>query len=99
MAATITVSDKGVNGNKRSNSGTGNLGTYATGGIAVGANDCGLSVMDELDVQPAGGYVFEWDKTNGKVKAYLSGTAGAVLNQVGAVDLSGVTFRWSARGF
>ena len=59
--------------------GTGNLGTYATSGIAVTAAQCGLGTMDELIIDPAGGYVFEYVKSTGLVKAYV---AGATLPDV-----------------
>lgn len=50
--------------------GTGNLGSYVTNGVAVTAADCGLGVLDDLVVYPAGGYTFEFDKDNLKVLAY-----------------------------
>lgn len=103
MASSITVNTDGkfASGNKLHRLGTGNLGNpYATGGIAVSANQVGLSVIEHLAVMPAGGYVFEWVKSTGKVKAYEeeSVAAGGALVEVGAVDLSGTTFRWQAIG-
>lgn len=104
MASSMTVSDKYAVGNKLQRNGTGNLGTYATGGIAVTAAQLALSVIDELMVHSAGGYVFEWDKANGKVKAYLQkapadlGASDIPLPELGAVDISATTFRWTARG-
>ena len=85
--------------------GTGNLGNpYASGGIAVSASQVGLGVIDELIVMPAAGYVFEYVPSTGKVKAYdqtdpaNAGGADIALAEVGAVDLSGVTFRFVAIG-
>lgn len=106
MASTITLTGDWMTslGNRRMTNGTGNLGTYATNGIAVTAAQVGLGVIDDLVVMPAGGYVFEYDKTNGKVKAYLqkdpanAGGADIALPEVGAVSLSGVTFRFHAFG-
>src|SRR5688572_2066366 len=72
MAAAITLTgDWMVSlGNKSQTSGTGNLGTYATNGIAVTANQVGLGRIESLVIDPAGGYIFEWVRSTGKVKAY-----------------------------
>ncbi len=77
MASTITLTgDWMVSlGNRRQTSGTGNLGTYATAGIAVTAAQVGLGVLQSLVVDPAGGYTFEWVASTGKVKAYLGSGA------------------------
>lgn len=82
-----------------------NLGSYATNGVAVGKGDFNLSVgLVDLDVSPAGGYVFEWDKTNGKVKAYRENGAGAytqnqpLVEVANAVDLTSVSARFRAFG-
>lgn len=106
MASTITLSgDWMINiGNRRMTSGTGNLGTYASGGIAVSAGQVGLGQIDELQVMPAGGYVFEYVKSTGKVKAYdqkdpaAAGGADIALPEVGAIDISAITFRFQAIG-
>lgn len=107
MASTMTLSgDWMVSlGNRRLTQGTGNLGTYATGGIAVTATQVGLGAIDDLVVMPAGGYVFEYDKTNGKVLAYdqkdpaAAGGADIALPQVAtATSLSSITFRFHAFG-
>lgn len=77
MASTITLTgDWLVNiGNRNQTSGTGNLGTYATNGVAVTAAQVGLGVLHSLVIDPAGGYTFEWVKSTGKVKAYLGSGA------------------------
>lgn len=79
MASTITLAgDWMVSlGNKRQTSGTGNLGTYATSGVAVTANQVGLGVVDAIVIDPAGGYVFDYVKSTGKVLAYVGGGATA----------------------
>ena len=87
-----------VQGNKVVTHGTGNLGTYAANGIAVTANQVGLGIIEDLQVHPVDGYVFEYDKTNGKVKAYEAGADGAALDEVGVVDLSSNVFRFQATG-
>lgn len=74
MASTISLTgDWLVNiGNRNQTEGTGNLGTYATNGVAVTAAQVGLGTIDSLIIDPAAGYVFEWVKSTGKVKAYRS---------------------------
>lgn len=81
------------------------LGTYATNGVAVTARNLELSRVDELDVSPSGGYIFEYDSTNKKIKAYrqkdpaAAGGADIPLPEVGnAVDLSAITPRFFASG-
>lgn len=74
MSSTITLSgDWLINiGNRNQTFGTGNLGIYTTNGIAVTATQLGLGSVDDLVIDPAGGYVFSYDKSAGKVRAYLS---------------------------
>lgn len=103
MASTITLSGDWLvsNGNRTLTKGTGNLGTYATGGIAVSAAQCGLGQIDSLVVDPAGGYVFSYAPSTGKVLAYWTGAAtSAVLAEVTtSTNLAGVTFTWRALGY
>ena len=77
MASTISLTgDWLVNiGNRTQTSGTGNLGTYATSGVAVTAAQVGLGVIHSLVIDPAGGYTFEYVASTGKVKAYLGSGA------------------------
>ena len=35
-----------------------------------------LTYLSTLTVEPAGGYVFSWDKSAGKIKAFQSAAAG-----------------------
>src|SRR4051794_25470225 len=109
MAATITM-DAGQDGRSASGDrfirrGTINLGTYASGGIAVTKASFDLPVsLDDLRVDSAGGYVFRWDKTNAKVMAYIgkdpaaAGGADVVLQEVGSVDISAAIARFRAEG-
>lgn len=85
MASTITLTGDWLVslGNRRQTSGTGNLGTYATSGVAVTANQVGLGTIQSLVVDPAGGYTFEWVASTGKIKAYLgSGALAAHTHDV-----------------
>lgn len=80
------------------------LGTYASGGVAVTAAQLELVTVHDLRVDPSGGYVPRWDKTNNKVMLYIgkdpgnAGGADIVLQEVGAVDVSATTFRFRAEG-
>lgn len=77
MASTISLTGDWLVslGNRFQTSGTGNLGTYATSGVAITAAQVGLGVLHSLVIDPAGGYTFEWVKSTGKVKAYLASGA------------------------
>lgn len=110
MASTVTVdsqpSGRQVHGSSKVRKGSITLGNpYASGGIAVTAAQFELYVsLDDLDVRPAGGYVFEWDKANSKVIAYdqkdpaAAGGADIALPECGAIDLSTVNARFRAVG-
>jgi hypothetical protein len=101
MASTITLSGDYMTsvGNRIMTHGTGNLGTYSSGGIAVTAAQLGLGVVEILNLEAAGGYLFRWDKANGKVMAYQSDDAVDPLDEVGSTDISAVVFRWNAFGY
>ena len=43
---------------------------YPTGGESLTARDLALGVVDNLQVFPKNGYMFEYDYTNSKLKAY-----------------------------
>lgn len=71
-------------------------GSYTTGGDALTKADLGFaSTADpEFDVaiRSAGGYVFEYDHTNSKVKAYRQTAATGALAEVSnGVDISAAT--------
>lgn len=47
-------------------------GDHASGGEAITAANCGLTRIDDVRVnQIKGGYVFAWDKANGKLITYI----------------------------
>jgi hypothetical protein len=110
MAATITF-DAGqegryVQGDRYVRTGTLNVGTYATNGVAVTKANFDLPVsLTHLEVDSSGGYIFEFDKANSKIKAYrqkdpaAAGGADIPLPEVAnAVDLSSITPRFRAVG-
>lgn len=95
-----------VTGDRQIRTGTISLGTYATNGVAVTKANFDLPVvLNHLEVDPSAGYLFEFDKTNSKVKAFrqkdpaAAGGADIALPEVAnAVDLSAVLSRFRASG-
>ena len=76
--------------------GTINLGTYATGGIAVDATG-DLEYFHAI-VQPTGGYVAEYDPSTKKVKVYrdnATATAAPLPEVAATTDLSAVNFAFA----
>jgi len=69
--------------------------SYPTGGESLTASDLGLSVVDLVIPSPKSGYVFEYDYTNSKIKAYYADydatSDGALIEVANTTDLSGVT--------
>lgn len=69
--------------------------SYPTGGEPLTAGDLGLSTIDFLMAEPAGGYTFEYDHTNSKLIARygdLNAVADGPQIQVpDTTDLSTVT--------
>jgi len=89
MSITATNSVETVFGDKRVKMGT--LAwdsSYPTGGEAITAATFGLKTIDFLLALPSAGYVFEWDSTNSKIKAFRTEAGGADLtaNTGGVVD-------------
>lgn len=84
--------------------GTLNLGTYATGGVAVtGAQVKCPSNLFVLDVGHSGGYSFEFIQTSssgGAIKAFQQSAATGALSEVpNNTNLSGVNPRFVAFGY
>ena len=107
MSSTINLTGDWMTsvGSRRMTHGTGNLGTYATGGISVTAAQVGLGVIDLMDVNASGGYVFEWLPATGLVKAYdqkdpaAAGGADIPLPEVLTnTNLSAISFAFQAFG-
>lgn len=109
MSATITIVNRRAAGNRFIREGTGNLGVYATGGIAVTKSQFELPAsLKDLEVRNAGGYSFEiisLTDAGCTIKAYdekdpgAAGGADIADPQVGnTIDLSAVTFRFVASG-
>lgn len=66
--------------------------SYPTNGEALILSQVGLKSINVLDVHPTAGFVFSWDGTNKKVKAfyadYSTNTDGALIEVANATDLS-----------
>lgn len=78
--------------------------SYATGGEALTASNLGLSSKVEfISVTPGSGYIFQYDYTNKKLKAYwptTDATAPNVAKEVAnTTNLSTVTCNFVAFGY
>jgi hypothetical protein len=76
------------------------IGTYTSNGLAYTPALFGLVRIDYLRLDPSGGYIFETDYTNSKIKAYdqkdpaAAGGADIALPEVGnSVNLGSVVAR------
>lgn len=87
MAVTVTAGpDRRVEGNKRIVTGTLNVGTYATSGVATTAADFGMSTLDGiLFMQDGKVRTYMYDKTAGKILAITIVNGAEVAN---STDLS-----------
>ena len=69
--------------------------SYPTNGETVTASSIGLRNIDLLMASPTAGYVFEYDYSNSKLKAYYAdydaASDGALIEVANTTDLSGVT--------
>ena len=105
MASTVTIDSgqdgRGSGGDKFVRRGKMNLGVYATNGVAVTAAQLELVAVNDLQVQPAGGYVFEYVKSTGKVKAYVEeavAAGGPLLELANTTDITAIEPRFRAEG-
>lgn len=70
------------------------IGTYATGGLAISANKCGLGSISAVTVSGAStlGYVPVWDRTNGKLQMFYgdnnNASDGPLIEVPDTTDLS-----------
>jgi len=101
LAVSVTDVDKGsTQGNTNFSVGKVTFdSSYPTNGEALVPADCRLTRIDYMIIAPSAGYVFEYVVSTNKVKAYWSGTAGAVMAEVtNATDLSAVSAYFIAFG-
>lgn len=110
MSATVTLDTTGgrtFSFPHKLRRGTITLGSsYTTNGVVITNSQFELyHSLTDLRVDSTGGYIFQWDKTNAKVKAYRQkdpGNAGGAdipLPEVAnGVDLSAISARFRAEG-
>lgn len=57
---------------------------YPTGGEAITPNSVGLTRIDDAIIAPTAGFIFQWDRTNSKIKAFWVDTTvdGAAMSEV-----------------
>lgn len=81
--------------------------SYATGGETLSASACGFpSKVEFIQATNSAGYIFEYDYTNGKLKAYYTSKSGTITSPglpgpevAASTDLSSVTCRFIAFGY
>lgn len=77
--------------------------SYAAGGKALTPQTLGLSVIERLNAESAGGYQFLYDRSAQKLKAYqfdyAAAAAGPAVEVAANTDLSAVTTRVAAVGW
>lgn len=103
MAVTISAGSDIIEGQRKVWEGTVTFdSSYPTGGEAFDpTSSLGFVVVDSVIVEPADGYVFEWDSANSLILAYWVDTTtdGAPLAEVvNATDLSSVVAKVTVKG-
>ena len=76
MALTLSAVTPGQTGNRRTSQCVLAFdSSYPTGGEALTPGQVGLQVIESASIEPKGGYVFEYDYTNQKIKVFSGGGA------------------------
>jgi len=78
--------------------GIGNLGIYEIGGVEIPTAATGLGLLEDLHIYPVDDYIFEWNKSNSRVKVYETSLNGATRTEIDVKDISENIFRWQAIG-
>lgn len=77
--------------------------SYPTGGESLTARNCGLNVIEWVQANPVGGYIFEYDYTNKKLKAYMCDYSvsvdGPMIEVANEANLSTITARLLIKGY
>jgi len=88
MSLGIAIKGHNIVGNVRQTIAAVNFGTsYPTGGEPLSARNLALGVVDNLQVFPKNGYMFEYDYTNSKLKAYYPTATHGHNTSVGATAI------------
>ena len=101
MALVAAIQHNFIIGDRRETSCDITIGTYTTNGLAYTPSLFGMSArVDMLDVQSKGGYVFDTDYTNKKLKVFrqtdpaaVGGADVALVEVANGTDLSAVVAR------
>ena len=84
MALTLSAVTPGQTGNRRTSQCVLAFdSSYPTGGEALTPGQVGLQVIESASIEPKGGYVFEYDYTNQKIKVFSGG--GADITPAGSI--------------
>ena len=88
MSLGIAIKGHNIVGNVRQTIATIDFdSSYPTGGEPLSARNLALGVVDNLQVFPKNGYIFEYDYTNSKLKAYYPTAAHGHNTSVGATAI------------
>lgn len=99
MAMSLTVEHDWTTDGRLFRNGYGNLGIYATGGIALPEpRFIELGIIDDFAPRFANGVWYEWNKTTRKVLAWTQNELGAIDEVADATDMTNEVFRWQAHG-
>ena len=89
MSLGITIKGHNIVGNIRQTIATIDFDSiYPTGGESLTARNLALGTVDNLQVFPKNGYMFEYDYTNSKLKAYFPTAAHGHNTSVGATAIA-----------
>jgi len=103
MALSVTIADRSVTGSKRRVTGTLNMGSYATSGVAYTPEQFGLFNVERLRVEPKLGTgsvlnLFRPNYSGRLILGYLGSTGAEISNSTdlsttpGALDFEAVGY-------
>lgn len=97
MAASANVTTP----NRSKKQGTLNLGSYATGGVAVNAATFGHPThLERVSIPPLNGLIFDYSPATGNVKAYNAYGVGNTMTEVSnATNLSAINAPFRSSGY
>ena len=77
--------------------------SYPTGGESLTPRELGLNVIDFMEIESVGGYMFQYDHANQKIKVFTPTTGGASASAAeevaNATDLHTLVTRIKATGW
>lgn len=72
---------------------------YATGGETIDLSSHLLDVPDIVLFEPAGGYIFAYNHSTGKVMAYTQDGSGPLVEVAPSADLTSLEIRFLAKRY